>query len=130
MKTERIIAFWAEALFLAQKSKSEKEKKEMVGRLLGILQKSKKEHLVGGILKKLEKIVQRESRVELIFARDHHPEFLEQMKKRLFKVFGQDKQINTKVDESIIGGFQIKTGNLLIRASFKDFLTDLEGSIK
>lgn len=130
MKTEKTIAFWAEALFLSQKSKSEKERKETIERLIKILRKNKKEHLAGRILKKLEKIVQRESRVELVFARDHRPEFVEQVKKRLLKVFGQDKQINMKIDGKIIGGFQVKTGSLLIRASLKDFLTDLAGSLK
>ncbi|MDO8424890.1 MAG: F0F1 ATP synthase subunit delta [bacterium] len=130
MKAEKTISCWAEALFLTQKDKPEKEKEKIMERLVRVLKKTKKEHLLEKILKRFEKVFQRENRVELIFARDLSPAFLETVKKKLRNVLGPSKEIETRVDEDIIGGFRIKTGNLLVKASLKDFLDDLAGSLK
>lgn len=126
MKSEKIISNWAEALFLAQEKKPGKEREKILERLAAILKKTKKEHLLGKILEKFGKIFQRENKVELIFARNQSHEFSERMEKKLSGIFGQDKEIETKTDEDIIGGFRIKTANVLIRASIRDFLNDFK----
>lgn len=125
-----MISGWAEALFSAQKNKSEKEKKEILKRLAVVLRNGKKEYLLEKILRRFEKIFQREKKVELTLARKFNPEFLEKAKKKLLNVLGQDREITTKLEEDLIGGFRIKTGNFLIKASFRDFLTDLREQIK
>lgn len=126
MKEEKLISTWAKALFLTQANKSEEEKQKIIKRLAQILKKRKKEYFLKRILKRFEKVFQRENKVELIFARNQNPDFLEKTKKRLRDIFGPGREIKMKIDEDIIGGFRIKTGNLLIKASLKDFLTDLK----
>lgn len=129
MKTEKIISCWAKAVFLARKNKSEKEKEEIMARLKKILKKTKKEHLLKKIQERMERVFGRENRAELILARTPESAFLARLKKKLDYVLAQ-KEIKVKVDKGIIAGFRIKTGNILIKSSIKDFLASLQEDLK
>lgn len=125
MKIEKTIAGWAEALFQAQKDKSDQEKKRMVFQLTKLLQKAKKTFLLKEILERAQEKKERESKVELILSRSHRPGFLRELKAKLSAIFGKDKEVAVKTEADLGAGFRIKTNALLIRASLKDFIFDL-----
>lgn len=129
MKNEKIISYWAKALFLTQKNKPEKEREKILEKLTKILKKSKKGYLLKKIKERVERVFERENRAELILARNFDSSYTAKIKKKLAEYLEKDMETKIKVDKDLIAGFRAKTGNVLIRASFKDFLADLKTKI-
>ena len=130
MIVEKEISLWVKALFQLFEGKTEKEKENIFKRLVVILEKRKKEYLLPKIAKKLEKIFLKRNRAEVFFAREHSPEIIRKTKNKLFEKFGKDKKIEIKIEKDLIGGFRIKTSDILIKASVRDFLEELKTVIK
>lgn len=129
MKNEKIISYWAKALFLTQKNKPEREKEKILEKLTKILKKSKKRYLLKKIQERVERVFERENRAELILARNFDHSYIAKIKKKLAEYLEKDMETKIKVDKDLIAGFRAKTGSVLIRASFKDFLADLKTKI-
>jgi len=125
MKTEKIISDWANGLILTQEQKTETEKKKLLKKLAEILKKQKKGYLLPAILKMAEKLSRKKKIIELIFSREQKQELASKIKDRLIGIFGKEKEVEVKTEEQLIGGFRVKTGNTLIKASIKDFLDEL-----
>ena len=126
MKTDKIISFWAKALYLSEAGKTREEWQDMIKRLAEIFKKKKKDYLLPEILKKLEKIFLKSKKIELVFARDQGAESKERVKNLLLEKFGKDKEVDIKINQELLGGFRAKTDKLLIKASIKDFLTEIK----
>jgi F0F1-type ATP synthase delta subunit len=112
----------------AQESKTEEEQQKILVKLSAILKKQKKEHLLPEILERAGKFLQRKKRVELFFGKEHSRESTAGVKNRLLKFFGDDKEIEIKVDKDLVGGFRAKSEKFLIKASIKDFLNELKSN--
>ena len=126
MKTDKIISFWAKALYLSEAGKTREEWQDMIKRLAEIFKKKKKDYLLPEILKKLEKIFLKSKKIELVFARDQGAESKERVKNLLLEKFGKDKEVDIKINQELLGGFRAKTDKLSIKASIKDFLTEIK----
>lgn len=126
MKTDKIISFWAKALYLSEAGKTKEEWQDTIKRLAEILKKKKKDYLLPEVLKKLERMFLKNKKIELVFARDQGAESRELLKNLLLEKFGKDKEIYIKINQELLGGFRAKTDKLLIKASIKDFLTEIK----
>jgi len=126
MKTDKIISFWAKSLYLSGEGKTKEEWQDMIKRLAGILKKKKKDYLLPEVLRKLEIIFLKNKKIELVFARDQEAKTEERVKNLLLEKFGKDKEIDVKIKQELLGGFRAKTDKLLIKASIKDFLTEIK----
>lgn len=123
MKQEKTISVWAKALFLAIEGKTLPEQKKIIRRLNAFLNRSKKAWLLGEILKKAEKIHKNKKTVKLILAREHGAA-VKRIKKSITETLGKNKKITVEVKPELIAGFRVKTQNILIKASVKDFLEE------
>ena len=126
MKNEKIISIWSKSLLAAQENKTKEQSQKVLTRLVSILKKQKKEHLLPEILEKAKNILQRKKRVELYLGKEHGPESMSGIKKKLSDFFGQDKEIEVNISKELIGGFRAKSEKFLVRASIKDFLIEIK----
>lgn len=125
MNLEKEISAWARALYLSLKENEGRED-EIIKNL--ILSLDKKKYLIPSILKKFERIIEKEGRVDIYLAREADGDTKEKLEERVFKLLGKDKNVNYIVDKDLIGGFRIKTKDYLIKASIKDTLTKLKNN--
>lgn len=128
MKNEKIISIWSKSLLAAQENKTKEESQKILMKLVSILKKQKKEHLLPDILKKAKNILQRKTRVELFLGKEHNSESVKKIKNRLSDFFGRDKEIEINVNKELIGGFRAKSDKFLVKASIKDFLNELKSN--
>ena len=126
MKNEKIISIWSKSLLAAQENKTKEQSQKVLTRLVIILKKQKKEHLLPEILEKAKNILQRKKRVELFLGKEHSLESMSGIKKKLSDFFGQDKEIEVNISKELIGGFRAKSEKFLVRASIKDFLNEIK----
>lgn len=129
MTAEKEILTWAKALDSLSEGKGKKEQKEIVERLIKILQRKRKAYLLPRIVKKLEIIYSKKHKAELFLARDHSTSTAKEIKSRLSALIGKGKYFEVKIEKGLIGGFRAKTSNLLVKASIKDFLDELKWKI-
>jgi F0F1-type ATP synthase delta subunit len=129
MTAEKEILTWARALGAIMEEGDKKRQEEAFERLLLILKRKKKIYLFHRILKKVKEAYIKKRTAELFLAREHDKDMEEKIKSNLSKLVGDGKSIETKIDEKLIGGFRVKTANFLIKASVKDFLTELKATI-
>ena len=129
MTAEKEILIWAKALYSLSDGKPAKEQREIAERLAGILEKRRKTYLLPKIIKKLEIISLKNNQAELFLAMDHPASVIKEIKKRLSKIIGKEKNIEVKIGKELIGGFRAKTNNLLVKASIKDFLDELKTAV-
>ncbi len=126
MNTEKIIKIWVDSLLSVLEGKSEEDKQKILKKLVEIFKKQKKEYLLPEILERTKKIFYKRTKIELIFSREQESQLRERITKKLLDIFGKDKSVETRTEKELIGGFQGKTENFLIKASIKDFLTELK----
>jgi F0F1-type ATP synthase delta subunit len=125
MNLEKEISVWAMALHLSLKDNEGSEEK-IIKNLISSL--DKKKYLIPAIFKKLERIVEKENKVDVYLAREADKETKEKLEEKVFKLLGKDKAVNYIIDKDLIGGFRIKTKDYLIKASIKDTLTKLKNN--
>lgn len=126
MTAEKEILIWAKALDSLLEGKGKKEKEEIAERLAEILQKKRKDYLLPKIIRKLEIISLRKRKAELFFAMDHSASTVKEIKSKLSALIGKERDFIIKIEKGLIGGFRARTGNLLVKASIKDFLDELK----
>lgn len=117
MKTEQEVSFWAKAVYAVLKKG--KDPKTVFNNLKKSLGKKK---IVLPIIKELEIIRNKEEKADLFLAKDLDDLNKKETEERLRIVIGQDKKINYYLDDNLLGGFQLKTKDMLIKASLKDAL--------
>jgi len=124
MKTEKEISSWALALYLSlEKDPNNFEKIfENLKSSLG-----KKIVYMPAIIKKLERIYRKEKTAKLFLSHDFKDK--EEIKAKIKKeIKGLDK-IEDVLDESLLGGFRLRTKDILIKASLNDVLVKLKNKI-
>lgn len=125
MTAEKEILIWAKALYSLLEEKTPKERRAIAERLAGILQRKRKAYLLPKIIRKLEMISLRENKVDLFLAMNHSASMVREIKEKLSKMVGKEKNIEVKIEKDLIGGFRAKTSNLLVKASVRDFLEEI-----
>ena len=117
MTSQKMIAIWAKVL---------SENPMAAKKLVEVLERKNKERFLPAIFKKAAKIYSDEKRIELILARPHALTLANRIRKNIQERFGKDKEIVEKIDPALVGGYRIKTDDLLIKASIKDFLIQIK----
>ncbi|MDD5144574.1 MAG: F0F1 ATP synthase subunit delta [Candidatus Pacebacteria bacterium] len=125
MNTKKYISNLAEALFLAQEGKKEEEKNKLAENLRRILKERKKEYLLPKVIEKFEEMISRRQRIKLFLAKDQKSDLIKKIKSFLSEKF-KGKEVDIIIDQNLIGGFRVKTENVLIKASVKDFLNEFK----
>lgn len=126
MKTKTSITTWARVLALLLKGQPEAVQKKIILRLQEQLKRKKKDYLLPKILETADKYAAQKDKITLILARDADGGTKEALEQVLKAVLGREKNIELKIDDSIIGGFVARTDNYLIDASVKKYLNQLK----
>lgn len=126
MKKEKKIA---QILIELAKGKNENEKLELAKFLISILKKEGKIFLFPKILKEIKKRSERE-KVKIFFAKELPAETKEKIKEKVKEIVGKEKEIKFEIDENILGGFLVKSENILIDATVEGLLKKLLRKIK
>jgi F0F1-type ATP synthase delta subunit len=123
MKTEKEISCWGRALYLSLEKNPDNY--EMIfANLKSSL--GKKITYLPAIIKKAEMIYNKEKKAKLYISHDFDKEGI--IKKIKEELKGIDK-IEEEVDNNLLGGFRLKTKDILIKASIKDTLMKLKNKI-
>jgi len=123
MKKEKEIASWSRALYLALEENPNKAKD-----IFQNLEKSlmKKKALIPGIVKKFNRMYEKEKSADLILAREMGESDKKTIKEKIKKSVPQAQMIQEKVDGNLLAGFRLKTKDVLIKASLKDVLQKIK----
>lgn len=116
---------WVKVLLGTMETRPSEEAKSLMKKMVLMFKKRKKEKILEAIFKKAVKLYLERQKVELIFARKQSQPLISSIGKIIKKEFGPSKKTEIKIDPLILGGFRIKSHNLLIKASLKDFLNEL-----
>lgn len=123
MKKEKEVLYWARALFLVLEE-GEKDEEEVIKNL--ILALGKKNYLIPAIIKKYKRIKQKEGKVDVFIAEEISEELKAKINRKVEELEGKNKIIDYTIDKDLIGGFQIKTKDYVVKASIKDALTKIK----
>lgn len=118
----------AEALFLASRGKTAKEKERIAQNLINFLKIKKETYLLPEILINYQRYLKRK-RGLLIFAREIEKDIQEKLKKICKGVLKEAETVELRLDKGIIGGFIVRTENFLIDASIKGILERIKMQI-
>lgn len=129
MKTKKLVKIWARTLTALSEEKTEKEFEKNIERLRVLLKAKKKEYILPKILEKVLKALEKKNKIELVLAREFDSGGQKKIKEKLEELFGEGKEIETKINEAIIGGFLAKTENHLIDGSIKNYLDELKQAV-
>lgn len=124
MKIEKEISFWARALYISLE-KNPNNSEEIFVNLKNAL--GKKKVYLPSILKKLERIYKKEKTAKLFLS--HNFQDKELIKAKIKEEIKGIGEIEDVVDETLLGGFRLRTKDLLIKASLKDVLIKLKNKI-
>lgn len=124
MKIEKEISFWARALYISLE-KNPNNFEEIFVNLKNAL--GKKKVYLPSILKKLERIYKKEKTAKLFLS--HNFQDKELIKAKIKEEIKGIGEIEDVVDETLLGGFRLRTKDLLIKASLKDVLIKLKNKI-
>ena len=123
MKKEKEVLYWARALFLVLEE-GEKDEEKVIKNL--ILALGKKNYLIPAIIKKYKRIKQKEGKVDVFIAEEISEELKAKINRKVEEREGKNKIIDYTIDKDLIGGFQIKTKDYVVKASIKDALTKIK----
>jgi len=124
MKIEKEISFWARALYISLE-KNPNNSEEIFVNLKNAL--GKKKVYLPSILKKLERIYKKEKTAKLFLS--HNFQDKELIKAKIKEEIKGIGEIEDVVDETLLGGFRLRTKDLLVKASLKDVLIKLKNKI-
>lgn len=122
-KTQKL----AKILISLSENKSQQEKEEIVKNFLEVLKQKKKIPLLSKILKEVKREIKKKE-VQLTVARKLDEDAFAQIKAKIIKVFGKEKETKIKIDENIIGGFLVKSRDYLIDASIKGMIDKIRST--
>ena len=125
MKKDKEIGAWARALYLALENKDVDEEKVIKNLILAL---DKKKYLLSAIIKKYERIKNKENKVDVFVAKEVDQDLKDKINRKIENLLGKNKNVNYKIDEDLIGGFRIKTKDYLVKASIKDVLTKVKNN--
>jgi F0F1-type ATP synthase delta subunit len=129
MTAEKEITIWAKTILAIMEDKDAKAE-QCSANLALILNRKKKGYLLPKIIKKAVHLYDKKHGIEIFLAKDHPADVIEKIKKKASDSFGKEiKGAKVSVDENLIGGFRIKAGNFLVRASIKDFLNEAKSKL-
>lgn len=127
-------SWYAEALYGALQGKSEKEAKSILARFHKVVKERGHTGLLKHVPAELEKVAEREgehNEVELVVSgekgSDKWVHAYDHYKKE--GLFPKDSSRKNVIDETLIGGFQLRTKNLLVDGSYKRSLIELYKNI-
>ena len=120
-----MVKIWARTLTALSEEKTEKEFEKNIERLRALLKAKKKEYILPKILEEVLRTLEKKNKIELVLAREFDSGGQKKLQEKLEELFGAGKKIETKINESIIGGFLAKTENHLIDASIKNYLNNV-----
>jgi F0F1-type ATP synthase delta subunit len=124
MKTEKEISFWVRALYLSlEKNPNDFEK--IFNNLKSSL--GKKIVYLPAIIKKLERTYRKEKTAKLFLSHDFKEK--EEIKGKIKEEIKGIDNVEDVLDESLLGGFRLRTKDVLIKASLSDVLTKLKNKI-
>jgi F0F1-type ATP synthase delta subunit len=130
MTADKEISIWAKVLLAAVEKGGAKEARESADKLAVLLQKKKKKYLFAKILEKAQALYTKKNGATLFLAHSHSEEFTAGLKKKVALTLQKEAEnIQICLDPAILGGFRAKSGSLLVRASIKDFLSELKRKI-
>ena len=125
MKKDKEIGAWARALYLALENKDVDEQRVIKNLILAL---DKKKYLLSAIIKKYERIKNKENKVDVFVAKEVDQDLKDKINRKIENLLGKNKNVNYKIDEDLIGGFRIKTKDYLVKASIKDVLTKIKNN--
>ncbi|MDD4074071.1 MAG: F0F1 ATP synthase subunit delta [Candidatus Pacebacteria bacterium] len=124
MKTEKEISCWARALIITLE-KDPNNFEAIFENLKSSL--GKKINYLPAIIKKVERIYNKEKKATLFLS--HNLENKEDIKEKIKREVKGIEKIEDVLDESLLGGFRLRTKDVLIKASVKDTLIKLKNKI-
>ncbi len=107
------------------KESDESKREGLINSFLEYLKRSGREKLLPGILRELKRIYQREKAPKILIAKESFKDKAEQKAQEL-----GIENYSFEEDETLIGGYVIKSRGFLYDASYKRWLLDLYKSIK
>ncbi|MFA5754951.1 MAG: F0F1 ATP synthase subunit delta [Candidatus Paceibacterota bacterium] len=124
MKTEKEISYWARALYLTlEKDPSNSE--SIFSNLKSAL--GKKIAYLPAIIKKVERMYNKEKKAKLFLSHDFNNK--EEIKEKIKNEIKGIEKIEDVLDENLLGGFRLRTKDVLIKASIRDTLIKLKNKI-
>lgn len=134
---EKKIQKLAEILIsLIEEKKTKKDKEVVIVDFINYLRKKRKNEFILKVLKEvilkiLEVVKEKEEKKQVILflARKFDKGFVKELKEKLKKYFGEEKEIKVKIDESIIAGFLAKSNDYLIDFSVRGWLNKLRRNL-
>jgi len=124
MKTEKEISYWARALYLTlEKDPSNFE--SIFSNLKSSL--GKKIAYLPAIIKKVERMYNKEKKAKLFLSHDFNNK--EEIKEKIKNEIKGIEKIEDVLDENLLGGFRLRTKDVLIKASIRDTLIKLKNKI-
>ena len=124
MKTEKEISYWARALYLTlEKDPSNSE--SIFSNLKSAL--GKKIAYLPAIIKKVERMYNKEKKAKLFLSHDFNNK--EEIKAKIKNEIKGIEKIEDVLDENLLGGFRLRTKDVLIKASIRDTLIKLKNKI-
>ena len=101
-----------------------------VAKLAVILTNKKKGYLLPKIIKRARSLYLKRHGIKIFLAKDHPQDVVEKIKEKMLpQLKKRSEHIEVCVDKDLIGGFRMKGGNFLVRASIKDFLDELRARL-
>ncbi len=118
----------AKALCSILADKEEKERRNILDRLVNVLKEQNKSYLLKPIYENFVSFWLKGKKVEISVARSFEDKgILRELEDFSRKVLGEKKEyFKFLIDENLIGGFVLKDENYLVRASIKDFLVQIK----
>ncbi|MFA5013464.1 MAG: F0F1 ATP synthase subunit delta [Candidatus Paceibacterota bacterium] len=123
MKKEKEVYFWAMALYRAVKDNPEKRTEIFVNLKKALV---KKQETLPAIIKKFGKIYNAEEKALVSSAKNLKEEEKKEISEKAKRILDGKKEVEYSLDESLLGGFRLKTKDVLIKASLKDVLAGLK----
>lgn len=125
MKKEKVVSFWARAMYLAV-IENPSNQKEIFSNLKSAL--SQKSEIIPAIIKKFINIYLKEQKARVALACEITEKEKHLIEKKAKELIG-NKQLDYSIDSSLLAGFRLETKDVLIKASLKDVLTGLKNKI-
>ena len=123
MKTEKVISYWARALYISLEKTPENYEAIFNNLKLSL---GKRINYLPAIIKKVQMIYNKEKKAKLYISHDF--ERIEIVKKIKEKISGIET-FEEEIDKNLLAGFRLKTKDILIKASLRDTLIKLKNKI-
>jgi F0F1-type ATP synthase delta subunit len=121
---------WARALFFALDGKNSSEQKKVLRRALHILTRQKREYIMYDVMRSLERLVRAKREVKIVLARNHAPGTVKKLQRLAMSLFGKETFSHVVIDPKLVGGFQMKGGEMVVNASLHDAIENFKHRVQ